>query len=518
MAKKKKKLDEELELDDFDAEDLDEVDDFDADIDGDADAEKENQGDAEQEEETPKKQKPAVTMTTLLLCVLNVLAALAFAFLALMDLEKRQQFAYATLLHDVAIQGLPLAEEENTRTASRLLPTAVDLEAEDLSAQFRKRGTSVSVSEKFEPISELIPMRIKPSMLSDSALKDIFKDAGGGQTVRTLEEEVQRLQSTLPGDISAAATKVATEEVKTPQQQRDAIEKLLLPIATTNAQLLTLAQQIAQAQPAELKSMLEEAVQRRMYFDILRQFELYRPWGADISTVLDKAALAKEVPLDQLQSLATSRIGDVVQNISKTGRTQESYEKRENVAFLVALLGELRTTPTGNLLYPSGKNRAETIVGVLEYNRALDTLAHVNNKIFEDYLRRIADDRDGTVFVKGNTAQEIQGFVDQYQKRVSRIMNTVAELERLKYTKARVAEQKARNELLLQTRQKDYQDVLDRLLKVRNDTADLVAELRQLETQLFAAQRELAVVSERNQELEQEIRKLEAELGTVTAQ
>jgi hypothetical protein len=47
-----------------------------------------------------------------ILAILNVLAALGFAFLALADYSKRQSWSYQVFLHDTAIDGLPVDKDE----------------------------------------------------------------------------------------------------------------------------------------------------------------------------------------------------------------------------------------------------------------------------------------------------------------------------------------------------------------------------------------------------------------------
>ena len=57
------------------------------------------------EEPAPKGRN---TRLTLALCGLNVVAALAFTFLLVLDFHKRQEWSYAVFMNELFIEGLPL--------------------------------------------------------------------------------------------------------------------------------------------------------------------------------------------------------------------------------------------------------------------------------------------------------------------------------------------------------------------------------------------------------------------------
>ncbi len=46
-----------------------------------------------------------------ILAVLNIVATLAFVYLAFQDFAKREAWAYANYVHDVAVNGLPLDDK-----------------------------------------------------------------------------------------------------------------------------------------------------------------------------------------------------------------------------------------------------------------------------------------------------------------------------------------------------------------------------------------------------------------------
>lgn len=456
----------------------------------------------------PEKPKVGLPLSTLLLFVLNGLAALAFAVLLLLDFQVRQRWSYAVFRHDLALQGLPLREEDDIITASQKLRPRSQLTGEEI----KKAHKGPAVAEKFQEVSEILKQRIRPRMLSDSTLQDVFSNVGG-QPQRTLEDEAARAQAQLGSDLQTAADGVALK-IKDDPARRTLVHRLLLPLAHDQAQIQDLEQRIQKAGGISLEAMLKDAVQRRMLADLVRLLQLYRPWPDEVEETLKLAADPRKVELTKLYDLANQRFENFSNGKSSDGRELESYEKRGNLAFLLTALSELRKTPGGELLYPQGPARAEVAAGFYEYNRAVDTLTALNKRLTAEYQRRIEADREGAIFETGGETKHVQGFVAKYQELVQRILDLVAEIRGLEYSKSRLETQKQRNEQLRDARKQDYEAVVQRLLKSRQETAALVSQLRRMETQLFAAQRELAHLAERNLRLEEEIRKLEIAVGT----
>ena len=63
--------------------------------------------------ETPEPPpRPRTSKLTATLVILNLVAAAALAFLAILDVAKRQEWARAVLMRDLATAGLPLDEKD----------------------------------------------------------------------------------------------------------------------------------------------------------------------------------------------------------------------------------------------------------------------------------------------------------------------------------------------------------------------------------------------------------------------
>src|SRR5262249_18284730 len=77
--------------------------------------------DFDAEEAYEEEPRGRTSLLTVILCVLNVAAAAGFTFLLVMDYQKRQSWSRAVFLHDLKITGLPLKEETDGTSASRII-------------------------------------------------------------------------------------------------------------------------------------------------------------------------------------------------------------------------------------------------------------------------------------------------------------------------------------------------------------------------------------------------------------
>ena len=76
--------------------------------------------------------------------------------------------------------------------------------------------------------------------------------------VKTLDDEIERLQKKLPADIDAVADEVLK---KTPDdKKREVVEKVLLPLAADVWQVKSLDKMITNAKGAELDDLVKQSV------------------------------------------------------------------------------------------------------------------------------------------------------------------------------------------------------------------------------------------------------------------
>src|SRR5437868_4713152 len=88
----------------------------------------------EQEEPEPRGRNTGLTIA---LCVLNVLAALGFTYLLVVDYQKRQEWSHAVFMNELFLQGLPLAQEDDGLSGSRVTLPHQKLESSQITEVFR---------------------------------------------------------------------------------------------------------------------------------------------------------------------------------------------------------------------------------------------------------------------------------------------------------------------------------------------------------------------------------------------
>jgi hypothetical protein len=477
--------------------------------------------------DTPTEEvAPSPSVFTLVLIVLNVVAGLGFGYLLLLDYDRRQAWSYAVFRHDLMLWGLPL-EEDETQITGRL-PTSPPqyLDPDQLKKEFEQRNRGTRVTEKFQPVNEVVGQRIKPSQLSKEVLDDVFKGVPGAK-VKTLQEEVAAVQRALFADLAKAAEEYA-ETAKNDADRRKRLAALLLPAAGTPWQIDAVDRTIKSAKAADLGALLVDAGQRRVLLDILQLLEERRPTApsedtddahkeaAERKSILDRGADPAAVKLDQLKELLEERFKQATSG--GPGKLDSvSYEKRSAIAYLLYALGHVRR-PDGQPLYPDEHKRLEVVVGLFDYNQAADTLAVALRNAAERLLSAIEDDREGDTF-RTNPKAKTVGFVARYQALTQRMLDVVADIKEQEGHLRRLQELEAQHKLQYDSdddknpgRLQHYQSVVKRLVAARRESALRVQALREKEEQLFQAQRDLAEAARRNEQLERDIREAERAL------
>jgi hypothetical protein len=233
------------------------------------------------------------SLFTMVLFVLNTLAAVGFGYLLILDYHKRAEWSYAVFRHDLALWGLPLAEEEKSLTGWDATKPPQRIDSEQLQKQFKMRKGTVGTQDKFVPVHEVVGQRIKPSQLTPEALKDLFAGVPGGQ-VTTLEEEVDRVEKELFAKAEAAASE-ALQAAKNDAGKRGLLEFFLLPMTTSGWQIDAVDKEIKEAKAADLDRLVVDAGQRRVLVDLLRLLEEHRPATPFEPTEEEKKGVADAV-------------------------------------------------------------------------------------------------------------------------------------------------------------------------------------------------------------------------------
>lgn len=460
--------------------------------------------------------KPRTSVLNLILSVLNVLGVGAFAYCLLLDLEKRQAWSYAVFLHDLAIWGLPLQEEDGGPSASRDTAKKPNLRSEQYSDAFQKRRTGVSVREPFISSEQGPTVQIKPQHLNDENLAEYFGTLG--PIVKTLEEEVERLKTSIVGDIQKAGADFAAQTKA--EEKRQKLEKVLLPLAANVVQARELDKTIRALDENQLDAKLIDAVQRRILIDILQPIEIIKP-GDVAQPYLDKTGDLINLKLEDLQNKVTGRLANAAtkeykgefylgkewDNLEKV-KGKDTIEKRQNIALLLFCIAHV-VKPDGTLLYEKGPERTQLVVGVREFNNVIQAYEGAERKIEERIKQFIREDREGIVIEKDGKPQTVVGFAEAYENAVQNIRRIYIEKDQAEKNIDRLKVLAAQAKKTYEDRLAQKKDLTDKLLVERTKTAKKLAELREIRRQLFQAQLELADAAEVNFRLEIMLRKEE---------
>ncbi|GEM_PF-2592439 len=507
--------------------------------------------DEEPYEEEPPRKKPKVTVLTLTLCFLNVLAALGFVFLLMLDFEKRQGYTFAAAHNEMVLIGVGTKEDRQGDTAAQAAMPRQKLSDELLKKAFRERGGTTSVTEPFASVEDGFRFQLYAGELGPALLREMMSDLG--DPVGNIEEEMARLKRKLPDDIKAVADQLKTNLAKaTPADKRKKLGMLLYPLCVNPMQVEKLEAKIKGAQGAALDTLLEEAVERRILADILLPVELFRASDPNQSTAkandvkLDKKPLypndvatysavlenAADAKIKDLRDLLNWRLdaaasekhdGKVHFGTEWDGQKRWTIEKRANSAFLLVSIAYARKHLNPNakiedeLLYAKGLERAQRLSGLYDFTAACQAYNEVVRKLHERVLEALALDREGfDVQVDVNnvkTSKRSESFIDKHAALQVQIRAVQLQIRQAKERIAALQQENDRGTKLVKDREALRDEVAKRTLEERAKTAALVKELRQLQDQMFRATRDLANAAENNAVLEERLRKLSGAKG-----
>ncbi len=513
----------EADADVADEAEADEADEAEADAGADEEEPDEEEPDEPQpyEEEKPRK-KPKVTALTLVLCFLNVIAAAGFLFMLMLDFSKRQAYAFAAAQNEFHLIGLGVAEDREGITAGVEALPRPKLSQDAIAPVFRGRGGS-GATAPFMSVEDGLTYHLygMPEDLLKQELKDL------GDPVGSVEEEMKRLQGRLPGDIQEVVKKQAERLQKATdlEKQRKAA-MLLYPLCRTPMQVEKVEAAIKRAQGAMLDSMVADAVERRILADILLPVEMFR---SSDQPILENCADAGAVGIDKLRKLLNDRLAaaasathDGSVHFGKEWDNQKRWtiEKRQNAAFLLVSLAYARNhlTPLAKeespFLYPNGLDRAQRISGLYDFTEAASAYDKALRKWEERVIAAIALDRDGFQIQVNNDLKRSASFAEKHAALQFRIRQVQQEIREADGRITDLQEQIDRATKLVAVRTKDLAALEARIKQERAITKMQIAELRQLQRELFDNQKILADAAEINARLLARINKLSGVKGT----
>jgi hypothetical protein len=474
---------------------------------------------AEEAERPPRARTPVFTIVLL---VLNLLAAPPFLILLVMNYSARAGWSYATLMNRVGAYGLPLADEEDAASATFNGRQRLRVDSEELKKAYGKRPhPGASVNEPFVPVEtveEPVEFRIRPSQIDDRVQTDLFK--GLGPKVATLDAEVQRVKSELPRGIEEAVTKYVSEQ----KDKKAAVERLLLPMAWSARQVDQLQRRIdAAAEQGKLDDLLKDAVERRMLADFLAPINIYHPEegvtfddlpkddknkGEYKKFTVEKIADLDDYSIQDLRELVQKRFDDAL-------RAKDDIEKRHQIAFLLVAASQLRAPEAKAPLFENQFRRAQVVCGLFEFTQAAANYPRTLDVLRNRVLHAIEVDRTGYLVKKEGDKEPtgtLVGFVNNLNADIENLRKVKADID---FTVGRIKQLEAQRDRY----EKEYNqrlalvtDITKKLVAERAKTAEEHAKLKRLQEELFEAQTYLSDAADRNIELLRQIDKTEKAL------
>jgi hypothetical protein len=275
----------------------------------------------------------------------------------------------------------------------------------------------------------------------------------------------------------------------------------------------------AKAKGADLDTLVDEAVQRRIYYDILAPINLFRP-GDLKATDVERIADRDKVKMDKVKELLDNRFKAAVDakfvpayNLGPEAwgnpHERDSVEKRQKIGFILFALSQVQIPVLDKKLYPKGIERAQTVSGLYEFTNA--SIAYVQTmRIHEQRMAaRVAEDRDGRTFGPPAAPLRTPGIIDEQPAQIDRMLRLVEHVDAAQKRLDELKAQRDQFQKLYEQRVAQHKAVAERLIKARQGTEKYAKELRGYQDRLHEALLELSDAADTNFRLEAEIRALE---------
>jgi hypothetical protein len=478
------------------------------------------------DDDTPERDappKPKLSTLNLVLILLNWVMAGVFFTMLFLNYQKRQEWSYYIFRNHLLVWGLPLAEEEDNPSVYQVSRPRVRLSGEQIKEAIRDSARNVTPKGEFVTIDEPLPFLIRPSLMTAEVQKDVFKSVG--EPVGTLEAEMKRLATAVPAAIDKATEEVLEKLTKQPEDaKRAAVASILLPLSWNVYAVKTVDQKAKAAKGPELDALLKDALQRRMYTDILAPVNIFQPGDLDKFTV-EKVSNFETYKIDALKSLLEARLnnataanlnGEVYLGKDMEGKEQGTAEKRHSAGFLLFAIAQARVPFEDRYVIDKGMERTQLVLGVHQF--AIAALAYSRSfKALEDRIvAAISEDREGYLIAAKNANDAMirtDGFLDKHRAELLRLRDITNDLKHAADRTVEIEKQRKEFQATYDTRVKQLAEATDKLVKARANTAREAETLRQMQQELFRAQVELADAAERNFRLEETIRAIEAGKG-----
>jgi hypothetical protein len=447
-----------------------------------------------------------------LLAIFNVLAAIAFVCVAVLDYSQRQAWSFAVVRADALIQGVPFDESEVTLDGDK----------------------------RFE-------------QLDTKALNDVFSNAGGNPQPTQLAE-VRRVQGVVTAYLALPPSpeeieKVRKELVENQPPPNQAIPgKLQLKSLRLGSQIMQLDREIdlekrtknrpdvvaalenehgallkkkneldADIQAFSKKDGLDAAAIEKLK-TILQERKLcalllpFASSSVEYEEFADGTASSEAKPLGGLQGKLTALFDEVISGQVKANELSKGVEQADpnkkhtlnnderKLAAAQLLFNLIGAVPnSGYPAGPTGLQRVIAVCGLANTAHAVQALTVALNKLAQDLTYTLDRERSDFVTEEFRVMGRSQDLADELRKQQL-------------YLRAQ-EDLVSRQIDLVKALDLNIQKLRDWLAAAQNTTQEKLTEQTKMEDSLFDARKKLRDTQMLNEKLEQQIRELEKAKG-----
>jgi hypothetical protein len=403
-----------------------------------------------------------------LLAILNVVAAIAFVYLAALDLARGTPWRNAVMLHEKQLAGSPVAKPD----------VDADREGEVL-------------DEVFAPARDSLAQAVENAPGDDTAKHHVLEHT---LLAWARPKERDKVEANLSATRSVPPAKLA-KDLRAPLDKSDEMASIrpLIVVATQQEEVQRWHDYLLD----DIKRRDGEAAKRARLAEVLVPL---------FDTASERAEMARRIQSEPLDRLLSGPFEDAFPKPVAAGEDELAYpESKEgggrhsrDIAHLLVTLSQLRTTD-GQLQDPAAPARTQVVIGLRAYNRELGRQAQ--------RLREVAQEMRAAMYL-GKYSDRAQ-FIAQHQEIVQQLRQLAVQLEEANAVLAQQKEAVQKVEEQVRARKAVVDEFTAGLNKVTAEKKKKLAEQSQQERELFDAQRALVEATNENARLERELRRLE---------
>jgi hypothetical protein len=415
-----------------------------------------------------------------ILAVLNLLGAIAFCALAGMDYGKRQIWSHAVLVHDLAINGLPLDKDETDADNQKI----VDLLTDD----WRKEALAVHRDLKETQVEEVERVKNK--------LSDAIKANNADTRVQLLN--LSRILMPLAISEGQRERLVAIQNYMVDQKTLDGLKSDLLRAALAAKDPKRLpAKPFADAFAEELQTIGGRS--RKPFAEAYLVEEKKSPGKKPDELFADSLEQMRQ----NLQgTFDTAFAPALTGQLTTQGSTRE--ERKAVIASLLFNLVEPLSEIESQQLFPPKTpldlsqgpyKRYLLVVGLEAGVKAIRQRAEVLTHMSQELQLEMVRDRST--------------FVIEHQKLVNLLQQLAVKESRLSEVLSRQKDLLAKRQELVNSRKQNIVQFEGDLAKLNKEVAERLSEVRSMNDELYKVRVATRNANEANQQYERQIRSLE---------